>query len=293
MVFDSKQSHGEYKVGLPLSAVSCMPVLFFAAAALCSDCCCGQDRDGLPPIYEIELTQGAAKDERLKLLAPPSGSLDKLEFTADGLWLKQVEAGGSNAKSSGFTLDARAQRSFVFALNYEIKQLEAPKATRIQGLWIRFVLEGNSVPAVGIVAGPRVKRGLATTANHTDSTKLDVQLEPIAFGQGTLAFERQGRELLVYVAETPESFRVVKRVPFPDQPLIEIQVVGSRFSSGNAPAEYLFKSLQFGDSERALKPPERAPWITLALVRQLVYYGCMLGACAFLGRYYYLKLRAA
>ncbi|MCC6511843.1 MAG: hypothetical protein IT423_22270 [Pirellulaceae bacterium] len=246
-----------------------------------------QDRQVVEARVDIPFVPESASHPLLVLNRPPAGSLDKLELTTNGLLIKQVEAGGSKAKTTGFTLNVQAPSAFALMLDYDIKQLEAPKAARVQGMWIRFVLEGGEIPALGVVSGPKMKRGLATTARHSDTVKLAMQLEPTTFTSGTWIIERQGNELRLSIGEATGSYRIVKRMPCPEQPLKEIQVWCTRYNFGNGPAEFLFKSARFIDASQVVGQAVRVPWLSAATWSRLFYVGCLLSACGFVGWYFY------
>lgn len=240
-------------------------------------------------MIEIPLVPEATSNPRFKLNPPPSASEDKLELTANGLSIKQTQAGGSNAKTCGFNLDVQAKGGFALMLDYEVKRLESPKVPRVQGLWIRFVLENGDVPAIGLVSGPRMKRALGTAARHSEAPKLEMQLEPFSFTNGTWIIERQDKELRLSVGEASGSFRIVKRMPCPDAPLKEIQVWCSRYNSGNAPAEFLFKKVRFADTSLFVGRGPRRPWLSSVALSRLIYFGFMISACSLIGWYFYKK----
>ena len=237
----------------------------------------------------IEFTHGRPNQPQLKLIEPPGQSSDKLEFTSDGLRLTQIEPGGANAKTAGFSLAALAESAFALILDFDVKQLNAPKAPRVQGMWIRFVFEQGDIPAFGIVAGPRLKRALAVTNKHSDSPKMELQVEPLDFSKGTWLIERQENELKLSIAESEGSFRVAKRLSCPSAPLKEIQISCMRFSSGNTSAEFNFKCVRFVDFSRVEQRVISRPLISYATAKRLVFYGYFLVAMGFVGGYVYRK----
>lgn len=237
----------------------------------------------------IDFKQGTANQERFELTVPPDNSLDKLESTDGGLRIRQIETGGVNAKTSGFTIDATAASAFAFILDFEIKQLDIPKSSRMQGMWIRFVFEHEEIPALGITTSSKLKRGLVSTTKHSDLPNMEIQIEPSAFSKGTWIVERQQNELKLSISESANSFRVAKRILCPEAPLKEIQVWCTRQSSGNAPAEYIFERARFVDFSLVETKAISRPLISWQTLNRVAYYGYFLAAIGFVGWYLYRR----
>ena len=237
-----------------------------------------------PSVLELPLNSQTASEPRFQLIAPPAGSMDKVEFTSDGLHIKQITEGGAGAKTSGFVLNAPSWGPFVLMLNFEVHKLEAPRANRAQGMWVRLIMEGDETPAFGLVASSKIKRGLGTTRAHNDSPKLQFPIEPLDFTKGTWIIERKGPELQLSIGETDLSYREIKRLPCSDRPLKEIQIWCSRQNFGNMPAEFTFKKLTFIGSDVLQQPPPAEPVFTIQrLVWTLVVGGilCALGVTGY------------
>ncbi len=235
---------------------------FGACPALPAD----ETGSGKPGIQEWKLDAQAASNPQIKLIAPPAGSPDKVEFTTDGLHVKQVTESGNSAKTSGFEIDVKSDGPFVFTLHFDVQRLEPPRAARAQGIWVRFVFDGDQTPAFGLVASSKIKRGLGFVKSHNDSPKLPFQVEPIEFQRGAWIIERKGPDLLLSIGDGAYSFREVKRIPAPTGALRKIEVWCSRFSAGNSPLEATFKSVTFAGSDYLMLPPPGPPLFTLSRI---------------------------
>ncbi len=235
-------------------------------------------------VTDIPLDAATREDPRFKFLLPPAGSNDKLEFGAQGILVKQTSDAGRKAQHLGFELQVTSKDHFLFMLDFECPKLAAPKQGWGQGLLIRLVTEDPLTPviAIGYVANRRYKSALCYAPNHTDSNKQSYEFQPESFKKGKLLIERKGGELFVSVDESDVgSYRLLKRVACTLAPVKEMQVWCTRQPTGNTPAQYLLKRVQWIGDSYFSQPPPRPPLITWQRVKSLLFWSVLLAAVVY------------
>ncbi len=235
-------------------------------------------------IIDITLDASARDNPLLEFLLPADNSTDQFEFGAQGIRVKQSSESGSKAQNLGFVLKATSQDHFLFELDFECPKLSPPKAGWGQGILIRIVTEDASAPsmAVGYVANKQFKGALCFTPNHTDSRKQTYEFQPLSSTQGTLLIERKQDELFVSLDESGVgSFRLLKRAKCTPAAVSEIQVLCTRQGSGNTPAEYLLKRVQWIGSSYFSQPPPSPPWVTWGRIKFVFWLGALTAGIVF------------
>ncbi len=235
-------------------------------------------------IADIALDASVQDDPRFEFLLPPVGSKDKLEFGSQGILIQQTADAGKNAQHLGFELQANSKDHFLFQIDFECPQLAAPKTGWGQGLLIRFVTDDPQTPvlAVGYVATRKYKSALCYTADHTDSPKQSYEFQPEVFKKGKMLIERKGAELFISIDESDVgSYRLLKKVACTLAPIKAVHVWCTRQRSGNTPAQYLLKRVQWIGDSYFSQPPPRAPFVTWQRVRSLLFWSALLAGVAY------------
>jgi hypothetical protein len=214
----------------------------------------------------VNISLANAKEEpRIKILLPPQGSKDTLEFISDGISIRQKADSNKKSIGTGFELSANSKSDFSFLLVFECPKLDQPKTGWGQGVLIRFLSEDEKAPAmtVGYAATKKLKSALVWNANHTFGPKQEFATEPLVFKKGSWLVERKGNEIVVSVDETGQTFRELKRIACDATPIARIQILCTRQDYGNSPAEFLFKQVMFAGDEYFASPAPQPPYWTL------------------------------
>ncbi len=251
--------------------------LFFTFAAVA----CSQD---IVVPTNIVLDTNSKENPNLDFLQPPAGSMDKLEFGPNGILVKQFSEAGKKASNLGFKLKATSKSNFLFSIDVEVKKITEPTIGWGQGLLFRFLTEDTQSPimAVGYVATRKMKGAICFASNHTESRKQEYEFEPFSFTKGTWQFERKDNELFVSIDESGVgSYRLVKRVQCTSAPLKEVQVWCTRQESGNTPAEYLLKRVQWVGDSYFDQPPAKPPFWTGERIVSICFWLTIVGGIVY------------
>ena len=235
-------------------------------------------------VSDIVLDASTREDPRFKFLLPPVGSHDELEFGAQGIVVKQTTDAGKKTQHLGFELQMTSKDHFLFMLDFECPKMVAPRQGWGQGLLIRLVTEDPQAPimAIGYVANRKYKSALCYTANHTDTNKQSYVFQPESFKKGKLLIERKGGELFISVDESEVgSYRLLKRVACTLAPVKEVQVWCTRQASGNTPAQYLLKRVQWIGDSYFSQPPPSPPLVTWQRVKTFLFWSALLAGVVY------------
>lgn len=243
--------------------------------------CLAQER------IDIKLGAGALKDPLLDVVLPPRTSPDTVQFLHNGISIRQVgDVEGKKTGVAGFKLHSNATGDFKFSLDFECKKLEKAKTGWGQGLMIRVMTDDPATPvmAFGCVANKQFDRGWVIQINHSGEVPQERFAGQFNFDKGTWTIQRVGSELTLSIGKDLESLETIKKVKGTDASLAGVHVWCTRQESGNSPAEYLLRRVQFeADSLFAYK---EAPspfwnwWKLLAIVLGI-------NIAAFVGIYFY------
>jgi hypothetical protein len=230
---------------------------FVAFSFLCTLCPAAEKVD-------IKLGVGALKDPLLDVVLPPRTSKDTVQFLPNGLAIRQgADVQGKKTGVAGFKLHSNAAGDFKFMLDFECKKLEKAKAGWGQGLMIRVMTDDPATPvmAFGCVANQQFDRGWVIQINHTKDVPQERFAGQFNFEKGTWSIQRVGSELTLSIGKDSESLEVIKTVKGTDASLSGVHVWCTRQETGNSPAEYLLKRVQFeADSMFAFKEAPYSFW---------------------------------
>jgi hypothetical protein len=213
---------------------------------------------------DIKLGAGALKDPLLDVVLPPRTSKDTVQFLPNGLSIRQgADVQGKKTGVAGFKLHSNATGDFKFMLDFECKKLEKAKAGWGQGLMIRVMTDDPATPvmAFGCVANQQFDRGWVIQINHAKDVPQERFAGPFDFEKGTWSIQRVGSDLTLSIGKDSQSLEVIKTVKGTDASLSGVHVWCTRQETGNSPAEYLLKRVQFeADSMFAFKEAPYSLW---------------------------------
>lgn len=237
-------------------------------------------QEAVQPPSEIRLDPTAKDDPRIEFLRPPAGSADTLELGPNGIVVKQGTDTGANANHLGFKLKSSAKTDFLMMLDFEVKSIQPPFSGWGQGILVRIVPEDAQLPAVavGYAANENTPGAFCYSMNHTDAAEQNFQFEPMELTKGSWILERKNQQLILSIDESGiGSYRMLKRIPCPEFPVKEIQVLCTRQNSGNTPAEYLLKRIQWIGDDYFGRPHPKPPFFTFQRVRSIAFWLAILG----------------
>ncbi len=229
---------------------------------------------------EIVFDADSARDPRLELVTPIAGSV---EFTPDGMLL----ASQRNKQPSGVAVKVGSQADFLLLVDFDCHQLDVVKTNNPEGLLLCLIPEvpAASTLAVGYCAFRKLRSGLVTTCNYTESAKGQFEISPLDFSHGTWALARTGSQITLSIdaSGTGKSYRELARFECPPVPFSEIRLICTNSQLVKPEAEFVIQRLRFFDHVRLALPAPRPPiqlWRPLAWIGILSSVGYAIWYCA-------------
>lgn len=232
---------------------------------------------------EIKFDAAAQSNPLIELLASESSKGDSAIFQSDGLKLEQT-SGTKASQPAGFTFKKSNQDAFQFSVQFETKQLSAPKAQGAgHGLFIRIIPEqaAEKITSIGYGVSMKNERGFFWYDGLNPKPN-QIQFVPANLTAGELVLLKEGGLLLLKLGEDLNnasgltSYREIARIDTIKSPVKEIQVLCLKQDSSKPSSVFLVKKIVFVGDEYYSQPPKRPPFFTIALLMKLTIWGLVI-----------------
>ncbi len=148
-------------------------------------------------------------------------------------------------------------------VDFDCRQLDTVKTANPEGLLVCLIPEAPdaSILAVGYCAFRKLRSGLLTTCNYTESAKGLFDVAPLDFSHGTWALARIGSQVTLSIdaTGTGSSFRELARFECPPVSFSEIRLLCTNSQLVKPEAEFVVQRLRFFDHERLALPAPKPP----------------------------------